>query len=230
MIHNLTRAIAGWGMFCCLALAVCARAQDSSDAGGQTPLGDVVRHQQEQRKHSKPAKKIVTDDDLPANHMRRFNAWVAEFVIIPAIKISSTAPIDDSTEADGQKKSKVDIWFGPHLGDPDSCSGGTPECAEQAFLRRYRSGSWAGSTARILFDSDDQVGDYPARVAHFEVVHEVRGKMLGTVALIQTPFAVLTAACIYNAKDQPDAEPECDAFISSLQVDVPEKYIYVEHH
>jgi hypothetical protein len=84
-----------------------------------------------------------------------------------------------------------------------------------------------GSSARILFDADDPVGDYEAREAHFEIMNDSRGKMQGTVAVIDTPFATLTAWCMYNAKDRTETEPECDAFISSLKVEVPERYVYV---
>ncbi len=215
---------------CCLLALTGAWAQDSGDSGTQTPLGDVVRQQQGQRKHAKTAKRVVNDDDIPANHMQRLNAQVAEFVIIPAIRISGLTPIDDSPTATilGQKRDKIVVGFGPHLGERDWC-GGPPECAEQAFLRRFQVGSRIGTSGRILFDSDDAVGDYQARVAHFEILNDVRGKMQGTVAFIETPFSTVMAYCMYNAKDRTDAEPECDAFISSLHVEVPERYVYVQH-
>ena len=66
-------------------------------------------------------------------------------------------------------------------------------------------------------------------MAHFEILNDVRGKMLGTVALVETPLSTVMAYCMYNAKDRTDAEPECDAFISSLHVEVPERYVYVQH-
>lgn len=216
-------------VLCCLLLATGAWAQDSADSGAQTPLGDVVRQQQEQRQHAKTAKKVVSDDDIPANQMRRWNGQVAEYVIIPAVRISGLTPTDDSSTATalGQKKDKIFVGFGPHLGETEWCS--DPECAEKAFLHRFQRGGWVASSARILFDSEDAVGDYEARVAHFEVLNDVRGKMLGSVALVETPVATVMAYCMYNAKDRTHAEPECEAFISSLEVEVPERFIYVQH-
>jgi hypothetical protein len=82
---------------------------------------------------------------------------------------------------------------------------------------------------RILFDVDDTVKNYPARVAHFEVTDDVRGKMRGSVALIRTPVIIVTASCLYSVQDQAEAEAECETFVSSLNVDVPEKRINVEH-
>jgi hypothetical protein len=221
-----------FAMLClsCL-LASRAWAQESGDTG--PALGDLVRHQREQRQQgAKTAKKVVTDDDIPANRMHPVRDQVAEFVIIPAIRISGEAANDEaptSTVA-GQKSSKVSIEFGPHLTSPPSCYDGSLDCAEEALLAQYRIGTWSGSRSKVLFDSDDAVQDFPARVMHFEVVHDVRGRMLGTAALIQTPVAILQAVCMYKASNQAEAESQCDAFISSLQVDVPERYIYVEHH
>jgi hypothetical protein len=229
MTHNdLTTLCAG---ALCFVLAAAAWGQDSSNGGSQTPLGDVVRHQQEQRQHSKTAKKVVSDDDIPANRSHVMGDWVAEFVIIPAVHISGLVPNDDSTTgtAMGKKQDKIYVGFGPHLLDTGTCSESL-ECAEGAFERNLQRGNWAGSKARILFTSDDDIQEYPARVAHFEVVHDVRGKVEGSAAFIQTPIAILTATCMYKAQDRPEAEPECDAFISSLQVSVPQRYIYVEHH
>ena len=191
----------------------------------------MVRQQREQRQHSKTAKRVVSDDDIPANHMNWMNGWVAEFVIIPAVHISGLTPNDDSSSATalGQKKDKIYVGFGPHLGERDWCGSGSLDCAEHAFLKRFQGGGWVASSARILFDSDDAVGDYTARVAHFEILHDTRGKMQGSAALIETPIATLMAYCMYNAKDRTEAEPECDAFISSLRVEVPQRYIYVQH-
>jgi hypothetical protein len=216
---------------CCLALTVGAWPQDSADSGEQTPLGDVVRRQQEQRQHSKTAKRVVSDDDIPTNHMNWMNGQVAEFVIIPAIRISGLTPNDSSSTATalGQKKDKIYVGFGPHLGERDWCGDGSLECAENSFLRRFQGGGWVASSARILFDSDAAVGDYASRVAHFEILHDTRGKMQGSVALIETPIATLMAYCIYNAKDHGEAEPQCDAFISSLRVEIPKRYVYVHH-
>lgn len=215
-------------MLCGCLLAASAWAQE----GGGPALGDVVRQQREQRQHAKTAKKVVSDDDIPANRMHSTRDQVAEFVIIPAVLITAQVPNGDASSADaaGQKYGKISVGFGPHLTSPPSCYDGSLDCAEDALLAQYQSGRWAGSRARKLFDSDDTVQEFPARIVHFEVMHDVRGKMLGTAALIQTPVAIVQAICMYKAADQPDAEPECDAFVSSLEVTVPERYIYVEHH
>ena len=211
---------------CALAFAATARAQDSGS--NQAPLGDVVRQQREQRQHSKTAKKVVTDEDIPANRMRWTRDQVAEFLIIPAVQISGTIPNDSTTsKGTGLKHDKLTVWFGPHLGQDEACYG--PDCAADAFLRKFQKGQWTGSRARILFDSDDTVDSYQARIAHFEVVHDVHGKWQGVVALIATPVATLAAACMYDFDDWAEAAPECDAFISSLQVKVPDRYIYVQH-
>jgi hypothetical protein len=109
----------------------------------------------------------------------------------------------------------------------DWCNG--LDCAEKGFLGRFQRGGWVGNSARILFDSNATVGDYQARVAHFEIMNDVRGKMQGSVALVETPVATVMGYCIYNAKDRVAAEPQCDTFISSLQVEVPQRFIYVQH-
>ncbi len=210
-----------------------AWAQESTGSGTdqQTPLGAVVKRQREQRQYSKTAKKVVTDDDIPANHTYRFNGYVAEYRIIPAIRISGLVPISDSPPATaiGQKKDKIYIRFGPTLMDPYACDNGTLDCAEQAFLGRFQHGGKLGSAVRILFDLDDTVQNYPARVAHFEVTDDVRGKIRGSVALIRTPIIIVTASCLYSVQDQAEAEAECETFISSLNVDIPEKRINVDH-
>ncbi|MGB0104397.1 MAG: hypothetical protein WBP51_09340, partial [Candidatus Sulfotelmatobacter sp.] len=94
--------------------------------------------------------------------------------------------------------------------------------------RKFQLGKWL-EKARILFDSDEVIQEYDARVAHFEVVHDVRGKMQGSAAFIAAGVATLVATCMYSFQDRVEAEPECDAFISSLRINVPPKYIYVGH-
>ena len=231
MIHRSHLAMLGWSGLCCMMLLPGAWAQDATGTDQQIPLGDVVKRQREQRLDSKTAKKVVTDEDIPANHMQRFNGYVAEFRIIPAIRISGLVPLGDSPPATaiGQKKDKIYIRFGPTLLDSYACDNGTLDCAEQAFVRRFQHGGKLGSAARILFDLDDTVQNYPARVAHFEVTDDVRGKMRGNVALISTPVIIVTASCLYSVEDQAEAEAECETFVSSLNVDVPEKRINVEH-
>jgi len=221
-----------------MALGAAASAQDSTDADGQTPLGDVVRRQREQRQHSKTAKRVVSDDDVPGSHMQWVTNWVAVTRIIPGVKIQGLAPDDTSVAtAMGQKKGKIYISFGPDNGGPigdslDSqwCNTDPLDCAEQAFIAQVQRGGSIGSKGRILFDSDDTVQTYPARVAHFEVVHDVRGKMQGSVALIESPVGILSARCLYSVQDQIEAEPQCDKFISSLRIDFPEKYVYVKQY
>jgi hypothetical protein len=231
MIRKSHRSLFCWSILCSLVSVAGACAQDSTGASQQIPLGDVVKRQHEQQLHSKPAKKVVTDDDIPANQMQRFNGYVAEYRIIPAIRISGMVPISDSPPATaiGQKKDKIYVRFGPTLLDADTCSDGTLDCAEEALIRQFGHGQKIGSKARILFDADDTVQNFPARVVHFELDHDVRGKMQGSVALIRTPITIVTATCLYSLPDQAEAEPECETFISSLNVDVPEKRIYVEH-
>jgi hypothetical protein len=231
MIRKLHLSLVGGSGLCCLMLLAGAWAQDTTGADQQTPLGEVVKRQREQRQYSKTAKKVVTDDDIPANHTHRFNGFVAEYRIIPAIRISGLVPIGDSPPATaiGEKKDKIYINFGPRMLDPYACENGTMDCAEQAYLGRFAHGGKLGSAARILFDLDDTVQDYPARIAHFEVTDDVRGKMRGSVALIRTPVIIVTASCLYSVSDQAEAEAECETFISSLNVDVPEKRLNVEH-
>jgi hypothetical protein len=221
-----------WNVLCCLGLVAGAWAQDSANADAQVPLGDVAKRQREQRQHSKAAKKVVSDDDIPANHMHWMNGFAAEFKIIPAIRISGLVPNDDSATAatKGEKKDKIYVQFGPHLTDPYSCNDGSLDCAEEWFLKKLQRGGMRANSARILFDSDEEVQEFPARVVHFEVLDDVRGKMQGTAALIETPVTIVTASCMYGVRDQSEAEAQCDAFISSLRIDIPEKFIYVEHH
>ncbi len=232
MIRKLHLSLLGWSGVCCMLVAG-AWAQDSTGSGAdqQTPLGDVVKRQRDQRQSSKTAKKVVTDDDIPANHTHRFNGYVAEYRIIPAIRVSGLVPISDSLPATaiGEKKDKIYIRFGPTMLDPYACENGTMDCAEQAYLRRFEHGGKLGSAVRILFDLDDTVQNYPARVAHFEVTDDVRGKMRGSVALIKTAVIIVSASCLYSVRDQAEAEAECETFISSLNVDVPENKMYVEH-
>src|SRR5215813_1329542 len=144
-----------------------APAQDSPT---QPALGDVVRKQKEQRQQSKPAKRVVTDEDMPSTNTHTRYGQVAEYKIIPAIMISGTAPngTASSYTAAAPKKGQLYIGFGPSLLQPDSCGIGQLDCAEEDLLRTFQRGSWAGSRTRVLFDSDDMVQEYHARVTHFE--------------------------------------------------------------
>ena len=216
-------------LWCCTVASV-AGGQEAAGSRPQTPLGDMVR-QERDHEHSK-AKRVVTDDDVPSTHMHRMRDQVAENRIIPAIRISGLAPDDTSQAATpvGQKRDRIYVGFGPHLTNDDTCDAEDSNCSEELFLSKYERGGWAGSRTKILFDTDDAVQQFPARIAHFEVVHPVRGKMRGMVAFIATPIAPLSASCLYKVEDEAEAEPECETFISSLEVEIPEKYIYVEHH
>ncbi len=217
-----------WMALCGAVLAASAWAQDPTDPGNQTPLGDVVRRQHEEQQHSKTAKRVVGDDDIPASHMHWTRDQVAEFKIIPAVIISALVPNDGPATPTtlGMKNDKIYVYFGPHLGEAD-CSNSL-DCAVEELLRKFQQGKWK-EKARILFDSDEVIQEYDARVAHFEVVHDVRGKMQGSAAFIAAGVATLVATCMYSFQDRVEAEPECDAFISSLRINVPPKYIYVGH-
>jgi hypothetical protein len=213
-------------ILCSLVLLASAGAQDS---GTQPSLGDLARQQRELRRHEKPPTHVLTDDDVAATGKVWTAGYAAEFVIIPEPRIEGLAPRDPAAKQTffGRKINQMYVSFGPHLNDKGDWCSGSFECSERSFLRRFGWGGWVPGSARILFDSDATVGDYQARVAHFEALHNGRGKMLGSVALIATPFTTLMASCIYEAKDRTQAEPDCDGFISSLKVVVPEHYIYV---
>src|SRR5262249_20102510 len=127
------------------------------------------------------------------------------------------------------KKGQLYIGFGPSLLQPDSCGIGQLDCAEEDLLRTFQRGSWAGSRTRVLFDSDDMVQEYHARVTHFEILHDIRGKLLGVGAVIATPLSNVMAYCMYKEEDQSQAEDSCETFISSLSVKVPERFVYVQH-
>jgi len=191
-----------------------------SPGSPQPPLGDVVRHQREDHQHAK-AKRVMSDDDLPSAHSRQITGMVATTKIIPYITVTGTVPEGAATRpVPGTQK--MYAWFGPTT--LDSCS--DLDCAEATYLKSFPM--TFGGTVRVLFESDDTVQDYPARIAHIEIIHDVRGKMLGTVAFIETPEAATAASCLYRAADAAEVEPDCDAFMASLKVHVPEKYIYVQ--
>jgi hypothetical protein len=62
-------------------------------------------------------------------------------------------------------------------------------------------------------------------VAHIEIIHDVLGKLTGSVVFVRAPVVVVTATCIYRAEDRSDAESDCNTYIESLQINVPAKYI-----
>lgn len=208
-----------------LAAATCALTsvspgQDSSQDASR-PLGDVVRHQREGQEHKK-AKRVLGDDDMSGPHTHRVTGTAATTVIIPSITITGTVPDSVVMKTPPDMKQKMMISFGPSL---DACF--DLNCAESTYLRLFPA--TFGGVPKVLFDSDESVQGNRARVAHLEITHDERGKMFATVAFIQTTASAATASCIYTSADAPEVETACEAFIASLEVHIPEKYIYVQH-
>jgi hypothetical protein len=213
--------IAAGILFACSMFAgLHARAQDSSS--DQPPLGDVVRRQQEQRQHAGKAKRVVGDEDVAGSNMHQITGAIATTVIIPYIRVTGMVPDGVTVEWPPNPRQKLSAWFTPF----DSCF--DLECAKAAYIRQFPM--IVGGKLTLLFESDDSVGGYPANVAHFKVVHDVRGKSLGIVAWIQTPASVAAASCMYHEEDSSVAEIPCEQFIASVQVHVPERYMYVDHN
>ena len=205
---------------CLLMSGVAAVCQDSPDSN-QKPLGDVVRRQKQEREHGKKAARVVGDEDIVGPHMKRVTQWVATQIIIPAIRVTAVVPDTARTSGQPNPADKMMTWFGPDL---NACG---LECAQAEYVRQFNLVH--KGKLKILFSGDDSVGGYPALVGHFELVDDYHGKTLGMFALIQTPVSIAPATCMYRA-DAPEAEPACEAFIDSIEVYMPEKYIYVEHH
>jgi hypothetical protein len=187
----------------------------------QIPLGDVVRRQQAE--HGKKAKRVVGDEDLGGFHLHEVQDTAATTVIIPDIRITAKVPDGISMTPAPDSKQKMHVWFGP--GTLDKCV--DIGCAEEEYLRLLPRG--VGS-AKVLFESDESIDGYPGRVVHMEFSHDVAGKIFAIVAFIQTPVAVAAATCRYKAKDAPEVESDCEAFVRSIRIHMPERYIYVEHH
>jgi hypothetical protein len=205
----------------CLLLAVpCSIAQDSGGDANQPSLGDVVRHQKETTQ--KKAKRVVSDDDVPGSHTWMVRGDFGVQVIIPNVQIYGMAPNTVKMNVPYSPEQKAMVWFGPDL---NRCF--DVECAKTAYLHGF-SYKLSG-TLKILFETDDSVAGYPARIAHLELKNDELGKMLGVVALIATPFSSVAPTCMYLEKDAADMEPACEKFISSLEVHIPQKYIYVQH-
>jgi hypothetical protein len=199
-----------------------AAAQDSDQ--NQAPLGDVVRHQQEERQHAKKATHVVSDEDMPGSNKHSIGGSIATSVIIPYIMIAGSVPGWLKTNGYGSDAGqKMRVWFGPEL---DSCF--DLGCAKAMYMQQFARIS--GGTVKILYEGDETVGGYPARVEHVEVVHDVRGKLLGIVVLIQSPITAGVATCLYKEEDAAAIEPECDDFVHSIHLRVPERYIYVQHN
>jgi len=202
------------------ALTCVSPAQDSSQDSGQ-PLGDVARHQHDDHQ-SRKAKRVLSDEDVAGPHMHEVTGYAATTVIIPAIRITGTAPDTVPIKLPPDYKQKMIVSFAPSL---DSCF--DLSCAESTYLRLF-PGAFGG-TPKVLFESDESIDGNPARIAHLEIMHDERGKMMATVAFIQTPASVASATCIYKLADAPDVETDCEKFVASLRLHVPEKYIYVQH-
>ena len=198
------------------------RAQTSNDAT-QTSLADVVKRQKEEQLRGKRAKRVISDEDSLGPHLHQVQGMAASTVIIPYITITGMIPDGVTMSVPPDPKQKMMVSFGPSL---DSCF--DLECAESTYLRLLPL--TFGGRPRVLFDTEDSIQGNAARIVHLEITHDVRGKMLATVAFIQTPASVATASCIYKASDAPDVETDCEAFIGSLQIHVPERYIYVRHN
>lgn len=196
-------------------------AQDSSQDSGQ-PLGDVVRHQHDDPQ-AKKAKRVFSNEDVAGPGKHEVTGYAATTVIIPGIRITGIVPDTVPIRIPPDFKQKMVVSFLPSL---DSCF--DLNCAESTYLRLF-SGVFGGGTAKVLFESDESISGNPARVAHMEIKNDELGKMLGTVAFVQTPASVASATCLYKLADAPDVETDCEKFIASLELHVPAKYIYVQH-
>lgn len=208
---------AGWAV----GLTTACLAQDSST---QAPLGDVVRHQQQERQRGKKAKRTLNDEDIH-EHTRQVSGDAAVTVIIPNIQI--TGYIEDvNPNPKPTAEPKLYAWIGSR--SLDACS--DLDCAKIVYLHELpHLPSMFGATPRILFESESSIDGHPALLAHIEVKHDVKGTILGEVAFIQTPVVATAATCLYKS-DTPDLEAACDEFIGSLRVHMPERFIYVEHN
>lgn len=213
----MTNSLRAYAAFLALACAFtpALRAQDSSPS-----LGDVVRNRASQP--HKKAKRVLSDEDVGGPHKHEVTGWEANTVIIPGIRITGNVPDYVLMKYPPDPNQKMYVSFGPSL---DSCF--DLDCAHMTFLHLV-PGVFGGKPT-VLYESDDFINGNSARVLHLEIMHDVRGKVFATVALIQTPASVADAFCTYKAADAPDVETDCEAFIASLQIHVPEKYIYVQH-
>jgi hypothetical protein len=207
----------------CLLAASCllartALAQDSSQDSNPS-LGDVVRRQANGQ--HKKAKRVLSDEDVAGPHKHEVTGYAATTVIIPDIRITGTVPDAVRMNVPTDLKQKMTVSFGPSL---DSCF--DVECAKSTYLRIFPQ--VFGGTPTVLFETDESIDGNRAQIVHLQFLHNVRGKVLATVALIQTPASAASATCMYKATDA-EVETDCDAFIASLRIHVPERYIYVQH-
>jgi len=208
---------AGWALW----LTTAALTQDSST---QVPLGDVVRHQQQERQRGKKAKHTLNDEDIH-EHKREVSGDAAVTVIIPNIQITGYVE-DVNANPKPSAEPKLYAWIGSR--SLDACS--DLDCAKMVYFDELpHLPSMFGATPRILFESESSIDGHRALIAHIEVKHDVKGTMFGEVAFIETPIVATAATCVYKS-DTPDLEAACDEFIGSLQIHMPERFIYVEHH
>jgi hypothetical protein len=201
----------------CVVACVCARAQDDAN---QRPLGEVARNQKNTQQ--KRAVKVIGDEDIAGALTRTVWGDFATQVIIPNVRISAKAPLTVKMNIPYGPEQKAFVWFGPDL---NRCF--DLECAKATYLRDFHYA--LSGTPKILFEMDDSIDGYPARIAHLELKSDVRGKMLGVVALIATPFSSSAPTCLYLEKDSAEMESACEEFINSLELHIPERYIYVQH-
>jgi hypothetical protein len=212
-----------WVVICAGATAS-AQSPETPDGSKPEALGDVARQKKEQSVHAKKAKRVLRDEDVPSSHTHRMSGTAASMKIIPDIIVTGLVPDGVSARPEPSTRQKMYAWFGPTA--VESC--GDLECAEETYLQTLPS--TFGGTGRIRFDSDEEIQGYTALVAHIEIAHDTRGKMLGIVALIQTSVGPLAASCAYRVVDAPEVEADCEAFIESLEIKFPERYIYVNHN
>ena len=192
-----------------------ASAQESTTGTTPPPLGDIARHQ---RMQPKTAKLVVGDDDIPSSHTHRITGMAGTTRMIPYITFTGVVPDVITVNTVLDPKQKIHVLFGPQ--DVESCY--NLDCAEATYLQNFPK--TFGGTVRILFDTNETIQTYAARVAHIEIVHDVLGKLAGSVVFIRAPV-VVTATCIYRVQDRAEADSECNTYIKSLQMNVPEKYI-----
>lgn len=200
---------------CCLAIGVCAVAQDSTDGANRTPLGDVARRQKQTQQ--KKAARVVGDEDMPGAKARQFWGDFATMVTIPYMRISGKLPIDVHPWEVPKPETKVFAWYGPDLNRCFDLG-----CAQGTYMRSN------GTGMKILFESSNTVDDFPEQVLHVEVKNDVRGKMHGVVAIIVTPYSSVAATCLYK-DSAPEMQSACDEFADSLELHIPDKFIYVQH-
>jgi hypothetical protein len=209
----------------CGLLLIASLAWCQQPAEGERPLGDVARQQREQRQHAKPARRVLSDDDLGPGKLRRI--WSCSSKTYPCMQISGMVPADApasiAPSPTNGTKTKYIADFGPHDYYNYGCGGDYKECAERSFLSSRSVTSLTNAPVRLLYDWDGVVAGYPARMAQFEV-DRLPETMVGTVTLVVVPEQVLAAYCMYPKSLWETGEDVCNTFMSTLQVEVPGTY------